>query len=591
MIPFLVIALLVIAFLIYRSRKNTSNSISSSVLTNQSGSKSNSERQRAFSGNYQPQSIQRIGLQTLETIFIIGNSKAIDTIAGRYTFLLSIVDVLMKGQNNSRYVSDIQKSIDKYKSMYYDRVPQRHELAFLINPNESDLAEFYGISLLNAFKKYYTDYLTEINALKREDAKVRRKEKAGEVLIFTVKELNAHCTSAKSYSVILAELKTFETEFISESLTDIGQPESQRVIPISISIQKSTSDSIKANQPFASSESEFILNPGASFELTLLNADAKLGMKIRNILADENIYSDKKNHQIVALFAEFNLKVKEVETYKKKYGKIYFAKLEELKNNSMEWKNSGEKDKSDLMDGFRQIALKEIYEQTNSDSITLFEKEPKDITIDDELIKEYGFDSMETYFRFAYTLEKVRVLPSDNYNRPRFEKLVEIGLAIRGNAIPMEEILTTLSLKDLNEIAKNSEKEYKRKNQAVEYIVSQPNIEERIGSKITFRELFKLKPLPPKYASINVQEIIDTWAYTNEVVTLLVETHANANYTAQTLKDKEFVKEYKVENFDGAGMCPCAKELIKKTYPKSRPPKIPYHIGCNCSIGQEYKFD
>ena len=98
----------------------------------------------------------------METINIIGTSKAIDTIKGRYEFLLKIIDTLKRGQNNSRYLSDIQKSIDQYKSMYYDRVPQDYELALLLKPTNFDLTDFYCKALFSAFKRNYEEHQEEI---------------------------------------------------------------------------------------------------------------------------------------------------------------------------------------------------------------------------------------------------------------------------------------------------------------------------------------------------------------------------------------------------------------------------------------------
>lgn len=70
-----------------------------------------------------------------------------------------------------------------------------------------------------------------------------------------------------------------------------------------------------------------------------------------------------------------------MEAYKEKYSKVYFYKLEELKKASAEWKAAGDLDKEDLLEDYRAIAIKEIYEQANCDLVSLFEKEPKDITV------------------------------------------------------------------------------------------------------------------------------------------------------------------------------------------------------------------
>ncbi len=576
------IVIVVIALLASNSKKKTHFITSTNTKNNNS---TGSARVQVYTEDYIPESIQRTGLQVLETIHIIATSKSMDTIKGRYDFLLEIIGTLQKGQNNSRYFSDIQKSIDKYKSVFYERIPQDFELAVLFKPTEFNLIDFYCKSLFVAFKRNVEEHSEQIKLLKREDAKVRRKEKIKEITRFTKDELNNRCLSAPSFADVINELEKIERSMSTDSNNISIVIENNLTLP--------TSDfmSIKPKQS-ASKETEFVINKGSTFELTLLGADNSLGKQIQNILLDDNIWDDKKKQKIVALFAEYNLKVKEVEAYKKKYGKIYFDKLESLKNTSTEWQTAGELDKQDLLDDFREIAIKEIYEKAHCDLVSLFENEPADITVDDALIKEYGFVNIQTYLRFADNIHKVRVIPNDNYNRQKFEKLVDLGLSIRGSSISLDEILFTLTLKDLNEIANNPQKQFKRKNQAVEFILAIPNVEEKIGSKISFRELFKLKPLPEKFTHVNLKEISNTWSYTSEVVKLLVDTYRNANYATNSLIDKQYVKEYQVEYWGKEeSMCPCAKELVNKNYPRARPPKIPYHVGCNCSLRQEYDFN
>ena len=569
---FLIIVGVVIYFVVKENNKKKGK-VSQSKNKN-SSSYSRDNRQKVSS--YNPSMIKQSGIQVLESANIIATSKAIDTVQGRYTFLLQVLDTLKTAQNNPRYVSDIQRSIDAYKSMYYDRIPTQEELVILIKPKEFDTTDFYCNSLLRSFKEAYQDQLIQIDGLKRDDAKARRKEKVYQLLLTTKEEVNVKCSQAISYQMVIEELEKIESE-LKPQLSQTFLQQSNEV-PAKFGKKK-----IK--------EGEFVLNPGGNFELTLINADSDLGNQVKSILDDENIWDNKKIESLTGLFAQYNLRVKEVESYKRKFGKLYHNKIEDLKNASQEWKDSMEKDREDLLEDFREEALSGIYERANCDLYTLFEKEPVDITFDDELIKDYGFENFRTYLRFADNIEKVRILPNDNYNRPKFEKLVELGIAIKGQDIPQEEILGAMTLKDLNEVAKHPDKEFKRKNQAIEFITTLPDIKERLGSKISFRELFKLKPLPEKYSTINFKELADAWSFTNEVVSLLVETYRNSKRSEEDFRDKEYVKGYKVGNFfGGEQMCPYAKELCKKSFNKSTPPIIPYHIGCNCHIEKEYKF-
>ena len=365
-------------------------------------------------------------------------------------------------------------------------------------------------------------------------------------------------------------------------------------VPIEIKVTTSfSSDSYqeeKLKEIIQDKDGYWILNPETPFILTAMTTDKSMAQQIRDIV-DEDNNDYKKDEKLAALFAEHNVKIKEIEEYKNKYKKVYSNKIEELKKASSEWSSLGEKDKEDLMIDFRKLALNEIYERAYCNLEILFENEPKDVSFDDELIKEYGFKNMQIYIKHADKLDKVRTVSNDNYARSTFEKLVELNLAVRGANIPKDDILSTLTLKELNLIAQTPDKEFKRKNQAIEYISSLSNVDEQIGKHISLRELFQLKPLPEKYKAIDIKAIADTWNYHFEEANLLLDTFRVSFYSWRNLKNNKYVKEYSVQTHHTEDPCPCSKELCGKKYPKNSPPKIPYHIGCDCYINQEHNFD
>jgi hypothetical protein len=365
-------------------------------------------------------------------------------------------------------------------------------------------------------------------------------------------------------------------------------------VPIEIKVTTSfTSDSSqveKLKEIISDEHGYWVLNPETPFVLTVMTTDKKMAQQIREIIDVDN-YDYRRDEKIAAIFAEHNVKIKEIEEYKSKYKKVYLNKIEELKKSSSEWAGLGEKDKEDLMIDFRKIALNDLFERANCNLEILFENEPQDISFDDELIKEYGFKNMQVYIRHADKLDKVRTVSNDHYARSTFENLVELNLALRGASIPLDDILATLSLKELNSIAQAPDKEFKRKNQAIEYISTLPNVTEQIGKHISLRELFQLKPLPEKYKSIDIKAIADTWNYHREEASLLIETFQASYYSWRNLKNNKYVREYTVRTHQTENQCPCSKELCSKKYSKNTPPKIPYHIGCDCHINQELNFE
>jgi hypothetical protein len=121
--------------------------------------------------------MQSAGMQVLESSYIIATSKNIDTIKSRYEFLIERTLSLKEGQNNPQYSSCVQLVTDRYKELYYDRPLQDYQLSILSNPNSFDISNFYCNSLVNTIKRFCTEQTEEINAMKKETAKVKRSAK------------------------------------------------------------------------------------------------------------------------------------------------------------------------------------------------------------------------------------------------------------------------------------------------------------------------------------------------------------------------------------------------------------------------------
>ena len=367
------------------------------------------------------------------------------------------------------------------------------------------------------------------------------------------------------------------------------------VLPLEIKISTYRSDNLDDNRepfpPIKQNRSGYwVLNPGAPFELTVMNTDKKIVQFIRDLLDGVEIGDYKRRDVLVALFSEYNIKIKEIEDYKYKYQARYLSKIEELKRNSYEWDALGEKYKDDLMVEFRNEALNVIYERAECDFEILFEREPKYSPINDKLISEFGFDVIQTYITYSGDFDKIRNIPNDAHNRQRFERLVEFGLAIRGSELSKEEVLSKLTLKELNAIASNPAIEYKRKAPAIEYILTLSNIEQIIGKHISLRSLFKLIPLRQKYSSVNLHDISTKWKYHAEEVKLLMATYRYSFYSWGDLKRyAEYIEDidgYSISRpfREGYDICPCGKDRSQHKYSKKYPPQVPFHIGCTCSL-------
>jgi len=339
----------------------------------------------------------------------------------------------------------------------------------------------------------------------------------------------------------------------------------------------------------SSEDGGWIINPRSTFPLTFYGINEKEANELKMILEEgftKGIYDILP--KLIPSIASLNLKCKEIDEYVKKYKPLYLKKIEELKNASLEWPTLSDNDKEDLLFSFRKTAIDSLDVRPNCNLEYLFEYEPSDISFDDLLLERYGYDLMQFYISRADRLDKVYIIPAEHYYRKYFERLVEKKLAIRGADIPINLILNALTLKEINEIISDlNMKPFKRKNKAVEYLLTVPDIQERLKSKMAFRELFKLSPLPAEFNNINLEDISKAWKYATEVATLLIETYIRGGYAKRDfLERKKYLDTIKSWGImtTGEDACPYCKRLALKEFPKDVYPRVPLHIGCRCLV-------
>lgn len=342
----------------------------------------------------------------------------------------------------------------------------------------------------------------------------------------------------------------------------------------------------------------WIINPKSSFPLTLLDVEKDTAINIKKIIDSHwaNYDRDSKR-KLVAIVARSNLRCKEIEDYVNKYKPRYEKEIENLQKSHSEWEDASELDKKDLLVEFQEQAIKslDMLPCDRVDSfpvIALFHDQPEDATIDDALIDRYGFDLINYYFRYADKLDKVHRIPADHYGRKTFESLVDAGLAHRGASIPVEYLLSSLRLKDMNEMIKDPDiKPFRRKAQAIEYLAKQPDISGTLSKQMSFRELFQLLPLPEEFAEIDLDAVAKSWSHAEAVADILFDTYEGG---LSYLDEKESVRGFSSDikgweiflDDDAPAFC---KKIAEKAKSTKRIPKLPAHIGCRCSAHPIYK--
>lgn len=137
--------------------------------------------------------------QVIESIDIINSTVNLETFIGRYEYLRDYQGenyakgvyerlIHIKDQAPMQYERLIQEGLEMYRQMYYDKVVSEEYIQLLITPSLQALDTFAANSMSRCYMRYVQKMEREINELKTEKAKERRRffiiEKGGVALGF-----------------------------------------------------------------------------------------------------------------------------------------------------------------------------------------------------------------------------------------------------------------------------------------------------------------------------------------------------------------------------------------------------------------------
>lgn len=335
----------------------------------------------------------------------------------------------------------------------------------------------------------------------------------------------------------------------------------------------------------------YLINPGATFELTLHNADEDKIYQFVNAL-NQNIYkSYNRIKSLVKILCTADIRCREIDAYVDIFRPKFEQIVKELIEKHPKWKDANEYEKKDILCEIRQKALSMLYVQPDVDLEILFRYYPWDDPLPSGLFQAYPVDVILEYIGGWDEDMKVKCVPTGREYRKLYEKMVELGLAIRGREIDTEKILMTMKMDQLRDTASklNIKIPGKKKN-AVIVLSKLEGIDEYIDKNVNFRELFQLIPLPEEYKSINIEKVRVFIDYCGVIADLIGRTYTFAYQESTRYPDsiRDFsgddYRYYKVSCASDDRTCPLCKELSKRRYSKKDKPNPPFHLACRCAV-------
>jgi hypothetical protein len=139
--------------------------------------------------------IRATGIQFLETLHILENSKNTETVESRIEFLKGVHETLRSNSGHPDYNYFIQQAIDDYSVRYPDRHISEHAINKISNPIDLDVDEYSAAVLIGCLRRFFDSEMIEIEYLKSQSSRDKRISKIIKVILQTRSTLEVrYCT-------------------------------------------------------------------------------------------------------------------------------------------------------------------------------------------------------------------------------------------------------------------------------------------------------------------------------------------------------------------------------------------------------------
>lgn len=325
----------------------------------------------------------------------------------------------------------------------------------------------------------------------------------------------------------------------------------------------------------------FLIGANLPQPLTLLGINTADAKKLVDALEANRSYEIRE--WLVGVVARENVRCRELDQWLATYKPKFETAVEKAKQASG-WATATERDKEDYLDTFQEVAARELQVRPADvdTALALLTEEPEDLTVDDKLLARFK-DEPELYRALLWTFaggSRVQVVPVGEYRRKEFEELAARGFLRRGTDIPMNDILATLTLKEMMQVAGDAApKKFTRKAPAIEFLRTLPDLTERLGRVVAFRELFQA--VPP--TNVDMEAVAASYRYAGQVAGLIAQTLESGFSSLRDRLSDVYVEPTSWE-LSSEDCCPRCQADNGKTWKKAPRHRPPFHIGCTSTL-------
>ena len=328
------------------------------------------------------------------------------------------------------------------------------------------------------------------------------------------------------------------------------------------------------------------INPSTSFPLTVVGSDKETACQIREALDGlVDHYSEDVTEAVAGLVVERGARFHEFEEYLEAQRQTYRAGLATArgKRTGRDGQKDGEAEEEIEADAIDAL------DRCCHDFAMLIEGDYPNDPAELAAIRNFGYGNLLRYLGAGSA--NVKFIPSGSRRRIGFEALVRAELAIgadRISEIPTGSLLHAMTSKGIHALSSLPiPSKLRKKNLAVEFVLGQGGIRERVIAATDLDAVFYLVPPLGALCDLDLGRMHDrmsfAWGATNLVVTTYVTAAlapTNREYEGKHLAADRF----RVHNIGDILSCRSCSKAREESRPLAEWSQFPFHFGCRCIL-------
>lgn len=318
-------------------------------------------------------------------------------------------------------------------------------------------------------------------------------------------------------------------------------------------------------------EDRVVVGSATAFPLTLVGVTPGAISDLERLFQDSSAAGDPAalERGLAGIISRFAIRCVEIDEYVDANRALYKAVASPLVAGS----------------GSQDAGRQRLHVRLDVDLDVLFAAEHQDASRLAATVREFGFENLRFYERIARRRSILRI-PMGHRDRAISENLLVAGLMEGSSAIPTEELIDEMPMKEINSIAtQNGRPGYSRKTALKNDLRTDPEFASTFRAALGTLDYCRAAPFPAGSNGITLPDVTAYLTRCQVVAELIARTYSSAHFWSPPDEQLNQVTPFvQVLGIPDDRMCGLCTEENGKVYLSTKTPPRPFHLACRCML-------